>query len=195
MYEDECCLSSSDSNICTSPLFEFNVITELESEYKSDVDNIFYGIAGFGYNSNASEINANLMGAINADNSAVQEVVTWMLVEEANGAAEVYIGEGAGSGYKGKAIDVGPTNCTGWSVPVTGVGYGGLNVYQAPGLISCGLLQTEYPFIGVSAETNTAIREIIDQFNYTFARAQDYGDFTYVVNNSCQSLVSVLPDI
>jgi len=97
-------------------------------------------MVGFGYNPDLSEINSALIPSINQQNNGVSQVVTWNMKKSEEGASEVYVGEGAGSNYKGPAIDIGPANCSGWSVPVTGLGYGGASVYSDPGLTDCGLL-------------------------------------------------------
>lgn len=147
--------------MCTDDDFYFNLVSELKykgsdltDEEKTLLTDV-YGVVGFGLGGNSSY---NIMGML-TDNTTndVSQQVTFNLMSQDSGNSEVYIGDQQPSGYQGKTLAVGPEGCSSWSVPVTSLGFGGFSIYTSPGTNTCGLLQTEYPFIGMQLESRTKL--------------------------------------
>ena len=88
---------------------------------------------------------------IKSNDNSFNEQFTFDLTNQIGG--ELYIGEKPEAYDKGTPIAVGPSECDKiWSVPMTGMRYGKINMYPENNTTTCASLQTEWPFISLLPE-------------------------------------------
>jgi hypothetical protein len=120
--------------------------------------------------------------------TSVSQQVTFNIMGADVGNSEVYIGEQQPSGYQGKTLATGPEGCSSWSVPLTGLGFGGASIYNDPGTPTCALLETEYPFIGMQSSSAELLYDLINADQELTMEVDSYNMY-YFKDTLCDSVI------